>query len=207
MHSRDQLEMRCAGLKHCSRQAPLSQDHGRLPMHAGLCSVLAPRCRLLQVPAPSHASPNTFALIRATNKKDTKNTHKWVHDRNKSTTQTHEEPRRVHTRKRACECKCAADGPPTPSGVRTQANSLHESRLGTGGTARVRVCVEKCLWKGKRQMSRNIVVMWDFLFVFVTIICTCPDTASMKNLSREKQLRRSRLRQGTALAPKRHASL
>ena len=50
-------------------------------------------------------------------------------------------------------------------------------------------------------MSRNIVVMWDFLFVFVTIICTCPDTASMKNLSREKQLRRWRLRQGTARAP------
>ena len=35
-------------------------------------------------------------------------------------------------------------------------------------------------------MSRNIVVMWDFRFVFVTIICTCADTASMKHLSREK---------------------
>ena len=44
-----------------------------------------------------------------------------VHDRNKSTTQTHQEPRRVPTRNRACECQCAADGPPTPSGVRTQA--------------------------------------------------------------------------------------
>ena len=62
-----------------------------------------------------------------------------VHNRNKSTTQTHEEPRRVHTRKRACECKCAADGPPTLSGVRTQANSLQESCLGTCGTARVQV--------------------------------------------------------------------
>ena len=57
-----------------------------------------------------------------------------VHDRHKSSTQTHEEPHRVHTRKRACECKRDAAGPPTPSGVRTQANSLHESRLGTGGT-------------------------------------------------------------------------
>ena len=55
---------------------------------------------------------------------------KQVHDRN---------TRRVHTMKRACECKCAADGPPTPSGVRTQANSLQESCLGTGATARVRV--------------------------------------------------------------------
>ena len=27
--------------------------------------------------------------------------------------------------------------------------------------------------------------MWDLLFVFVTIICTCPDTDSVKNLSRE----------------------
>ena len=108
-----------------------------------------------------------------------------VHDRNKSTTQTHEEPRRVHTRNRACECKCAADGPPTPSGVRTQANSLPESRLETNGIVCVRVCVEKRVWQGKRHMSRNIVVMSDFLFVFVTSICTCPDIASMKTLSRE----------------------
>ena len=75
---------------------------------------------------------------------------------------------------------------------------------------RPRACV--CAWRSAYarassiQMSRNIVVMWDFLFVFVTIICTCPDTASMKNLSREKQLRRSRLRQGTAVHPKCHAS-
>ena len=27
----------------------------------------------------------------------------------------------------------------------------------------MRVCVEKCLWQGKRQMSMNIVVMWDLL--------------------------------------------
>ena len=76
---------------------------------------------------------------RRVHTRDTKNPvgYTQVHDRNKSTTQTHEETRRVHTRKRACECKCAADGPPTPSGVRTQANSLHESCLGTGGTARV----------------------------------------------------------------------
>ena len=65
----------------------------------------------------------------------------------------------------------------------------------------MRVYVEKCVWQGKRHMSRNVVVMWDFLFVFVTIICTCPDTASVKNLWREKQLRWSRLRQsGAALS-------
>ena len=31
----------------------------------------------------------------------------------------------------------------------------------------MRVCVEKCLCQGKHQMSRNIVVMWDFLLVSV----------------------------------------
>ena len=31
----------------------------------------------------------------------------------------------------------------------------------------MRVCVEKCLCQSKHQMSRNIVVMWDFLLVSV----------------------------------------
>ena len=63
------------------------------------------------------SSPNTFALIRATNKIT------QVHDRNKSTTQTHEETRKEHIRERACECKCAAAHPfrgPNPSQLSTR---------------------------------------------------------------------------------------
>ena len=80
---------------------------------------------------------------------------RWVH------TGGHKEPRRVHRRNRARERKRDADGPPTPSGVRTQANALHESRLGTGGTASVRVCVETCECQCKRQVPRSIVEVWE----------------------------------------------
>ena len=120
----------------------------RSPQHASVASNTQGRtCRATATrwkPVCTHKefrSVNTegHKEPRRVHTRDTKNPvgYTQAHDRNKSTTQTHEENRRVHTRERACECKCAADGPRTPSGVRTQADSLHESRLGTGGTARV----------------------------------------------------------------------
>ena len=65
----------------------------------------------------------------------------------------HEDPSWVHTRKRASVLRTAH---PPPSGVRTQANSQHEGRLGTGGTARVQVlCVEEVRMTGQAPQVKE----------------------------------------------------
>ena len=89
--------------------------------------------------------PNTFALIRATNKTT------QVHERNKSTTETHEEPV-GYTQGNALV---------SASVLRTAHSPLHGSEPKPTlykrvaweqvGNARVRVCVEKCVWQGKRH--------------------------------------------------------